>query len=283
MRGLAYFSILLCMMAHLGFTQNPLAPQVRVSDLSGTPHDLLAPAAKGQVVIFWQPDHPRARVALCEVAKMAAAQKNTPLVAVVSGVYARDEIEQATANCALKPAVLLDAKREAFSAYHVIALPTVLVLDSEKRVLLRLAGFGSDASSQLQESLDAIHGRKPIHAEVPLPEPHGAVGRLEMARRLLKLGMANKAEEILMSLTKELPGYRPAWVTLGYKRVADGQPDQAKDCFDKALTIDGKQMDVAPGLAWVYWQKGDRERTAQWVSAADPKDPNFRVVGTLTF
>lgn len=270
--------LLLILMANQGRPQTAPLPQVRVADLSGTSRNLLATSAQAQIVMFWQPDHARARVALCEVASLTAARDTTRLAAVVPGVYSRDEIERAVAGCAEKPAVLVDAGREAFAAYHVVALPTVLVIDSEYRVRLRLASFGSEALGRLRDSLDAIHGHKVTPAILPAQAPAGAVGRLEMARRLLKLGMANKAEEVLISLTKEYPGFRPAWVTLGYKRISEGKPEQAKVFFDKALELDAKGMDVAPGLAWISALGGDREQAARWVSAADQRDPNYPLV-----
>lgn len=270
--------LLLILIASQGRPQTAPLPQMRVADLSGTPRNLLATSVQGQIVMFWQPDRARARVALCEVASLTAARATTPLAAVVPGVYSRDEIERAVAGCANKPAVLLDAGREAFSAYHVVALPTVLVIDSEYRVRLRLASFGSEALRRLREALDSTHGHESSPTSVPAAEPPGAVGRLEMARRLLKLRMADKAEEILTSLTKEYPGFRPAWVTLGYKRISEEKPEQAKVCFDKALELDAKGMDVAPGLAWISALGGDRKEAARWVSAADQRDPNYPLV-----
>lgn len=270
--------LLLILLVNQGQPQTAPVPQTRVADLSGTPRNLLDQSAQAQIVMFWQPDHARARVALCEVATLVAARNPTPFAAVVPGVYSREEIERAVAGCANRPVVLVDAVREAFSACRVVALPTVLLIDSEFRVRLRLASFGSEALAHLRDSLDAIQGRRAGPAILPAQGPAGAAGRLEMARRLLKLGMADKAEEVLISLTKEHPGFRPAWVTLGYKRISEEEPEQARVFFDKALELDAKGMDVAPGLAWISALDGDLAQAARWVSAADPRDPNYALV-----
>ena len=264
-----------------GRAQAPV-PEVQVADLAGTPRSLLASPGRGQVVLFWQPDHARARSALCEVSRLTNAYEATPLAAVVPGVYGRAEIEQAAAACTVKPNILfVDVGREAFSALRVVALPTALVIDSEKRLQLRLAGFGSEALSQLQEALDAMDGRKPLQKAVTPSEPSSAVGRLEMARRLLKLRMVEKAVDILTALTKEYPGFRPAWVTLGYQRIAEENLEGAGMCLDKALSLDPGAIDVAPGLAWIWSKRGDRQQAARWVRAADRRDPHYSIVERL--
>ena len=268
--------------ASQGRAQAPTVPEVRVADLAGTPHTLLASPGRAQLVLFWQPDHPRARSALCEVSRLTAAYQDTPLVAVVPGVYGRAEIEQAAAACTVKQGVLfVDAGREAFSALRVVALPTAMVIDAENRVRLRVATFGSEALTQLQEALDAMQGRKPLQkAEMP-SEPPGAVSRLEMARRLLKLGMVEKAESILTALTKEHPGFRPAWVTLGYKRIAEENLAEAGICFDTALNLSPGAVDVAPGLAWIWSKRGDPQQAARWARAADRRDPYYTLIEKL--
>jgi len=268
--------------ASQGRDEAPPVPEVRVTDLTGTPHSLLASPGRAQVVLFWQPDHARARSALCEVSRLTVANQDTPLVAVVPGVYGRAEIEQAAAACTVKPGVLfLDAGREAFSALRVVALPTALVIDSENRIRLRVASFGSEALNQLQEALDAMQGRKPLQKAAIPSEPPGAVSRLEMARRLLKLGMVEKAEDILTALTKEHPGFRPAWVTLGYQRIAEENLAEAGICFETALNLNPGAVDVAPGLAWIWTKRGDRQQAARWVRAADRRDPYYSLIERL--
>jgi hypothetical protein len=280
-RSLAALALAAILLPGLATAQEPPLASLQVADLGGAPHPLLPSPSRALVLLFWQPDHARARSALCEVSRLAVAE-DTPVVTVVPGTYPRTEIEAASAACAVKPAALfVDPGRQAFSALRVVALPTVLVVDSDNTIRLRLASFGSEALGQLQQVLETIRGRNMPRRVAAPSEPPGAVSRLEMARRLFKLGMPAKAEEILSALTREHPAFRPAWVTLGYQRIFENNLAEAGKCFDAALNLDPGAIDVAPGLAWIWSKRGDRQQAARWARAADRRDPHYSIIERL--
>ena len=173
--------------------------------------------------------------------------------------------------------MLLDLDRSIFAAYQIVAFPTVMVLGKDRMLKYKEAGFSHEGISALTAQLDEMYSRKRVATSLPEGSPE-AIRRHEMALKLLKIGLYSQAGELLRQLVKDHPEYRPAWVSLGYCEIAAGNIEQAKECLDKAFTLDQSNPDVAAGLAWVWSKKGDDAQAAKWAAMVDEKDPNFGLV-----
>lgn len=110
--------------ASRGLELNAVIPDLAAPDLNGQmrgPEEFTGPAT---LILFWQPDRPRSRAALCDAARMATEFSDTLLVTIVSGRFEKAEIVAASESCTQRPLVLLDLERQLFGAFQIVARPS---------------------------------------------------------------------------------------------------------------------------------------------------------------
>jgi tetratricopeptide (TPR) repeat protein len=180
-------------------------------------------------------------------------------------------------HCGKPIPVLLDRDRAAFAAYQIIALPTLIVLGPDRTVKYKEAGFSHEGISSLTAKLDEIYGHRQASASMPEGSPE-AIRRYGLAMQFLKKGLSERAEELLTQLVKDHPEYRPAWVSLGYCRIASGKVEESRECLEKAYALNKNNTDVAAGLAWVWWKKGDSAQSEKWTAMVGGDDPNRSLI-----
>jgi tetratricopeptide (TPR) repeat protein len=253
----------------------------KAADLQGNIRTLDDFIGKATVVLFWRPEAERARNAVCEVDDAIRSDyEGTHLVTIVSGEHDQAEIESVLEHCVRPVPVLLDLDRTIFAAYQVIALPTLMVLSPERELEYKEAGFSHEGIHYLTAELDEIYGRN--HSAIALPEGSPeAIRRYGLAQQLLRKGLRGRAEDLLIQLVQAHPEYRPAWVSLGYCRIALGKVKESRECLEKAYRLDQKNTDVAAGLAWIWWEKGDRAESAKWAEIVGDNDPNSNLIDEI--
>jgi tetratricopeptide (TPR) repeat protein len=265
--------------AMFGVVPNQAVPDFKAPDLQGNSRSLEDFSSTATVLLFWRPEAERARGAVCAAADAVAANyEGARLVTIVSGEHEKTEIERVVQQCGRPVMVLLDQDRAIFAAYQVVALPTIMILGKDHVVKYKEAGFSHKGIADLTAQLDDIYGRKRIAAAVPEGSPD-AIRRHGMALQLLKMGLTGQATEVLKQLVKDHPEYRQAWVSLGYSEIASGKVDESRECLERAFNLDPKNTDVAAGLAWAWWKKGDGAQAAKWAAMVNERDPNFKLVG----
>jgi tetratricopeptide (TPR) repeat protein len=268
------FALTPVLLAARGLAENQPVPPLNAPDLGGIARTLADYPGTATLILFWNPSNQRSRAALCAVSELAAGYQPAGLVTVVSGPAGGDEIGQALEACKIRPAVLLDAGRKVFGDYQIIALPTLLVTaEDDHKLKHKFAGFGREAIGDAQTAMDALYGRQRAAVAAPEGSPE-AIRRYGMAQKLLKAGMKTQAEGLLEALTKSHPEFRPAWVAVGYRRIAADRADDAGQCFEKALAMDQGATDVAAGMAWLAWKKGNRDQAKTWLGRVPADDPN---------
>ena len=273
--------LLLCE-AH-GLAQDEPAPEFAAVDIEGAKHTLADYAGRVTLLLFWHPENARSRAAVCAVSKLAGVRESAPVVTIVSGAADPAVVKKAAADCEPHPAVLLDPERIIFGDYRVIALPTLLLIDSGHRLKFKIAGFAAEGLGEVENRLDEIYHTARRPAKEPPLGPPEAVRRLGLAQQLLKVGMPQQAEKVLRTLVESHPKFGPAWSSLGYLHIAAGRVEEAFLCLEKAR--EAGAADVAAGLAWVWWKKGDAAQAAHWMEQAGPQDPHadlFREIKATT-
>ncbi len=249
------------------------APPLEAVDLSGARKSLADFPGKVRLVLFWHPRYRRSKEALCGAAELVRRYKGAALLTVVSGPSDRDQLRKAASSCGSPIPVLLDPDRTNFGRYQIVATPSLLIISADGKLLNRTAGFGREGLGSVQRYLDEIFGQaQPVKGA---PAGGGRYRRrLAMARQLLRLGLADQAEEILESLTSEAPDFRPAWVELGYLEARRGKVEAAERCFERAAELDPKAADIAAGMSWLWRRKGDNRRAEEWAGKVPPDDPH---------
>jgi len=261
-----------------GVDGDQVAPDLKAADLKGTFHTLDEFSGKATVVLFWRPEAERARNAVCEVDDaIGSAYEGTLLVTIVSGEHDQSEIESVVEQCNRPVPVLLDRDRRIFAAYKIIALPTLMILDPEKKLKYKEAGFSHEGIAYLTEQLDEIYGRKQPKIALPEGSPE-AIRRYGLAMQFIKKGLCTRAEDLLWELVQDHPEYRPAWVSLGYCRIELGKVEESRECLEKAYSLDQENPDVAAGLAWIWREKGNRAKSEKWAAIVDDDDPHCNLI-----
>jgi peroxiredoxin len=281
------FSCLVALMLALAFAQMPAAvaltmnqevPDFKVPDLQGDVRTLQDFSGKATVLLFWRPEAERARNAVCALASaVSSGYEGMRLVTIVSGEHEQTAIDEVLAHCSGPVPVLLDRDRAVFSAYQIIALPTAMILGADRKLKYKEAGFSHAGIAALTGYLDEMYGRAPAATVLPEGAPE-AIRRYGLALQFLRLGLTERAEELLDQLVKVHPEYRPAWVSLGYCRIAAGKVAESQECLEKAYDLEQNNPDVAAGLAWVWWKKGDSAQSEKWAAMVTDKDPNGSLI-----
>jgi peroxiredoxin len=273
-QAVLFLALALAGAAGSGFQTNRAAQDFKIPDLQGNPKRLDDFSGKATILLFWRPEAERARDAVCTVSKaLSSGYDGTRLVTIVSGEHAKADIESVLEHCGGQIPVLLDRDRAAFAAYQVIALPTLIILSPDHSIKYKEAGFSHEGISALTAKLDELYGKGHPTMSVPEGSPE-AIRRYGLAMQFLKKGLNERAEELLLQLVKDHPEYRPAWVGLGYSRIAQGKIEQSRESLEKAHDLDRNNSDVAAGLAWVWWKKGDSAQSAKWAALVTGNDPN---------
>jgi predicted Zn-dependent protease len=155
-----------------------------------------------------------------------------------------------------------------------------MVLSPDRKLEYKEAGFSHEGIGNLTEALDGIYGRKQLQVSIPEGPPE-AIRRFGLAMQFMKKGLSERAEVLLTQLVQDHPGYRPAWVSLGYCRIELGKVDESRESFEQAHNLDAGNPDVAAGLAWISWKEGCLEKAAEWASLVGDDDPNSRLVDAI--
>ena len=265
------------LLASRGLALNQPVPELRAADLAGVAHSLKEYGGKATLILFWHPANARAAAAVCGVAALAANYEQAGLATVVSGPAERNSIEAAVAPCERKPAVLVDPGRKAFADYQIVALPTLLVVAPDRTLKFKAAGFGREGMGQAQTALDELYGRPKAAAAAGTAAPE-AVRRFAMAQKFLKLGLKAQGVKALEEVTATHPEFRPAWVALGYQRLAGERAEEAGQCFAKAMALDSGASDIAAGMAWLAWKQGRSGEVKAWLDRVPLDDPNRSIL-----
>ena len=255
-----------------GLALNEPVPELRARDLKGNARTLADFPGRITVLVFWNPAMDRSRKAACRLAAISDRFEPGAFASVVSGPHEAKEFDAAFTECRRNFVVLLDPDWSAFGAYQITALPTAMFIAPDRRLKHKLAGFSIEGDDQIQSWLDEAYGRITTPAPAP-PGPPDLIRRHGLAVQFLKTKMERQADSILEELTRLHPEFRPAWVTLAYRRIDQEQVEAAWTCFQKAVAL-GADNDVAPGLAWTLQKKGETVEAVKWAKRTDPNDPH---------
>ena len=257
-----------------GLALNQPVPDFRAVDVAGAARTLADFKTRATLLLFWHPDNARSRAALCDVAKLAATHDSMALVSIVPGEAGRTSVEQAV-KCSDRRAVLLDPERTIFGDYQVIALPTLMLIDSAHRLKFKIAGFATEGLGEIENQLNELEHRTTQSVSAPAGPPD-AVHRLALAQQLLKLGLQAKAGAVLENLVKSHPAFAPGWTRLGYLHLAADRLIDAASCLEKASALGDR--DAAAGLALIASKQGDAKQAGKWAAQVRPTDEHAYLI-----
>ncbi|MBK7403610.1 MAG: tetratricopeptide repeat protein [Phycisphaerales bacterium] len=165
------------------------------------------------------------------------------------------------------PVILRDPDRDAFGAYHIVAIPSVVVIDPTGVVVYAVAGRLPRFRELLTESLLVATDQEPAdqfeRSLVGDDEPKPQDRDQQRAERLVHLGeqllphhLDDMAEARFREAIALAPGYAPARLGLGELLRTQGHADDAEAQFREVLAKDPTSADAALALARSRFDRG---------------------------
>lgn len=270
--------------------QDP-APGIALKDGKG--NEVASAQLKGRVVvvIFGELYHERTRQA-CD--QIGAALKDQRLdgvevvpVLIVTREAKAEEPGNAKANW-LPPAILTDPQRKAFEAYRVMAMPSVVVIDKEGRVVHATAGAAAGLGDLVTDSVLLAVGKLSVEnfdksrngqASAPASEEEIRAERLtQLARQLARRGLKEMAVEKYAEALKLSPNHAVAHLEYGSLLLGRRRLSEAESHFRAALAANPQALEAVLGIAFVQALRGgeelgEAERSVRSILAKSPAQP----------
>jgi len=266
------------------------AAPIRLSDLDGQPVTTTDAAPRTLVLVFGEASHAATRQACADVLDVLAdhrLERNAAIpVLIAADKSSTEDLKEQVSRGRFPALVLRDTEREAFRAYHVLAIPSVVVVDGHGKVIYALAGFDQNFKELLRDSIRLANGHISTDEFETLLQSQGpppSAERLEACRltqegrELTRQGLFDLADRKLSKAVELDPASTDARVAMGTLCLTRGQPDAAERFFRAVLDNDPGSPDATLGLAAADADRGgDRlGRAAQTVAAIVEKNPNW--------
>ncbi|CAG0961015.1 hypothetical protein PHYC_00726 [Phycisphaerales bacterium] len=249
------------------------APPIRLKDLDGTLVSTKDLSSRTLVLVFGEFGHDGVKQACSDVMDVLADARVEPGSVVPIMIVAQDteptRLKEEAAQGRFPAIVLQDPKRDAFGAYRVLVVPTVVVVDGHAKVTYAMPGFvprfkeilaeavlvaaGKHAVEKLDQLVDA--GAAP-HAS---PEATRAARLVKLGGELARHGLFEMAEARYAEAIALAPDSVEAKLGLGELMLKQSRLGDAEPFFKSILTNHPDSLEAILGLAAVRVERGDEE------------------------
>jgi cytochrome c-type biogenesis protein CcmH/NrfG len=243
------------------------APSIDLKDIGGTTVRTRELLPRTLVIIFGELSHEGVRRACADtldVLAETAGDAAIPILVVTEGVPS-DGLRE-TAGLGRFPTLILhDQMHEAFDAFHVLVMPTVVVIDGSGKVVHSMPGFLPRFKELLAQAIHLSNGDQSQEEFDRLVEQRGASERAETRRAVELVRVADEfARHKLVDLARARyeealvlePALVQALVGLGELEVSIGNYAAGQARFRAALGADPTSADAKLGLAMVLVSMG---------------------------
>jgi len=301
-RSAASLALLLCLLtlarplsaATASPPRGSVAPAINLPDLSGQIVSTAKLAPRSLVLIFGDLNHDGAKRACADVLDVLAEPRLAGVAAVPILIVAQDlpaaQLKEQAAQGRFPAIILNDPRRDAFGAYRVLVIPTVVIVDGQGKVVHSLPAFLQNSREVLAQALLMAAGKEtaeqferaiePNAAEVP-HEQVRADRLVHLAVELTRHGLYDMAEGRYKEATELAPGHVGATLGLGDLMLRQNRLDDAEALFRSVLAAHADSADAALGLASVQTRRGGddlakAEASLKAILAKEPGQPRAR-------
>lgn len=239
------------------------APPVRLPTLEGTQVNTADNAPKAQVIVFGEVGHEGCRKACGEVLDVMEDVRidkaNVVTMLVVAQQDARERLKEEAAIGRYPATILRDEKRESFGAYHILVVPTVVVVDGHAKVVHAMPGFVPRFRELLatavltaqgkmsQEEFNALADNGGVPAASP--DEVRAERLVRLGRELVRHGLYDTAAEQYAEAMKIAPDSVDAKQSMGVLMLRQGKHEEASVLFRAILAKQPDSAAASLGLA----------------------------------
>ena len=248
------------------------APPVSLSDLSGKQLSTVSLAPRTIVLVFGELNHDGTKQACADLLEVLSDPRldNSGVVPIM--VIASDappaQLKEVASQGRYPAVILDDPKRDAFGAYRVLVVPTVVVVDGKGKVVHSMPGFlqrfkeiltdsillslGKESKEQFEQSIDP-KGQSAAHETVR------ADRLVHLGTELTKHGLYELAEARFTEATKLSPGHVGATLGLGELMLKQNRLSDAEPLFRSVLAEKPDSVEAALGIVAVEVGRGGDE------------------------
>lgn len=234
--------------------------RVVLPTLDGGKHELVSPAARANVFIFFRPRQENSERTLAAMARCEAdfAAKPVHWVGVVSGADAKDEVRAMVERSGVRMPVLVDEDDRLYGALGVRLHPAIGITDGDGTLLayqpFQRINYCEVVRGRIQLALGEIDAEqmekvaRPDAALMP-SDVKGAVANrhVKLGRMFARSRKWPKAEEQAREAIAKDPSFAPAHAFLGEVLAAQGRCAAATKAFAEALRLDPANAVAADG------------------------------------
>lgn len=269
------------------------APTISLRSLAGEVVSTAALRQRPLILIFGELNHERTRRACAEVLDGLLDPRFAGTSVVPILIVAEDAPEAQLKETAAQgrfPAIILqDARRESYSAYEVIALPSCVVIDGQGMVVYCLPGFLNNAKGVCIEA--ALHAAGKQTAEqfdqflTPgsgkvSPNQAKADRLVHLGIELTRHGLYDLAEARFTEAGTLVEGHFGAALALGELMLRRDRLQEGERAFRSILVSHPDSQEAALGLAAVQIRRGDElaqaDSIVQTLVEKNPSQPRAR-------
>ena len=267
------------------------APAFELPDLEGAKHALREFEGRPVVLVFGELYHGKTLEAcrqITAVLKTEPLRDQTVMWVLIAAQDADPSALRARAPEAepVPSLILHDRGRTVYDAYRVAVLPSVVVADSEGRVVHTIAAFTERFSDILADALLLALGKidretfqRRLHPKAAGDADAAAVRAprtTDLAHQLVRRGLVELASEKYAEALKHVPDYAPAHLGLGMLLLKERHLAEAEQQFRAVLEVDPSLSDASLGLAFVQTLRGkdELEPAEQRVRQILARNPN---------
>lgn len=247
------------------------APEFTLTSLGGEQVSLERFKGRAVVLLFGELGHERTNLAAADLRKAIDDRRLVKEEAVAIMIVAHDrapeELPREARGAALPELILHDPKREAFGAYRILVIPSVVVIGTDGRVVYAAPGFVPRFRQLLGEALLVATGLESPEAFQRSVDPPDEAERdpaetraerlLHLGEQLLQRGMTDMAEARFREAVHAAPGMLSAHLALGRMLLEQNKLDEAEAQFNAAQASHPDSIEATLGAAEVMLRRGD--------------------------
>jgi len=185
-------------------------------------------------------------------------------------------------------AILLhDLKREAYAAYHVVVLPSTVILDAQGNVVLAISGYPLTFTDIMEEAILYAFG-KTTRKTIDTPSASDSVitavkestirasRMVSLARQLFRRNYTELAVERYEQALELDPNYLPAHIGIARCQIRMNRLDAAEAQLKQVLKVGSYHTEANLVMAYIEIQRGgsDLQSAQRRLESALLRSPN---------
>jgi peroxiredoxin/predicted negative regulator of RcsB-dependent stress response len=266
-------------------------PSVKLKKIDGTSFSLSSATVKGKglILLFWGADSEGKKKRAMEVMEIldevGRGHREIGVLAINAQKDTPEVINEVVSRISAEYPVLLDEKHEAYKAFGVFVMPSILVVDGNGKIKTGF-GYSNTIGERLEtEALVLLgeiseqNGKKRLMFEVSgkSEQERKAMRYLELGKRMENKGMSRKAKDEYTRAV-ELFDLPEAHTMLGLLLLEEGDLEEAEKEIKKGFDADPNSIQGKIAYARLRVAKGELEGVVEELQGLSFRSPkNYAV------